>query len=306
MTPSMTPTPSPPSNFACVEPVNVTLPYIELCCGYDALLREGVYTDNHDGYSDKLRFFTQVAINVNVYYINGATLSGNLERYLNTYSLRGLSPQNLVLSYGGGCSTLGDNIIWGIPGAVGAFVDSPFLYSASSNNVDLINDNNSVVWMSYNIAQTNIANGAPLSVGSQLYLAFITNRGGIAYQNASGGYYLLPNGNKYVVNSSGVVTSIETNIVTFRDVSNVSSENFAVADRVFVKLQNTRNSIYANQPLKTVYQLQSVMINVNLVVGNCYKFIGQNGYTITGRLYSKTSLGNNVYNIRLTDWGCNT
>jgi hypothetical protein len=160
--------------------------------------------------------------------------------------------------------------------------------------------------MGYNIAQTNISNGAPLSVGSQLYLAIITNRGSIAYINASGGYYLLPNGNKYVVNSSGVVTSIETNIVSFRDVSNVSPENFTVADRVFIKLQNTRNSIYANQPLKTVYQLQSVMINVNLVVGNCYKFIGQNGYTITGRLYSKTSLGNNVYNIRLTDWGCNT
>ena len=144
------------------------------------------------------------------------------------------------------------------------------------------------------------------SVGSQLYQWTKTNRAAGAYVNAGGGYYLLPNGNKYVVNSNGVVTSIETNVATFRDVSNVSDGNFTVTDYVFVKLQNTRNPRFVNQPLKTVYQLQNVMINYNLIVGNCYRFIGQNGYAITGKIYSKTSLGNNIYNIRLTDWGCGT
>jgi hypothetical protein len=221
--------------------------------------------------------------------------------------LRGLSPETFVLSYDGVCSTdLGNNIIWGISGAVGQFVNSPFLYSASSNNVDLINSNNSVVWMSYDIAETNISSGAPLIVGSQLYVAFRTSRGNIAYVNASAGYYLLPNGNKYVVNANGVVTSIETNIVTFRDISNILTENFTETDEVYVKLQTTRNPIYANQPLKTIYQLQNVTVNINLVVGNCYRFIGQNNYGITGRVYSKTHLGNNIYNISLEDWGCDT
>jgi hypothetical protein len=60
----------------------------------------------------------------------------------------------------------------------------------------------------YNIAQTDISLGAPLVVGSIIYsdeLKTIT---------APAGAYVMRNNNKYIVNSSGAVTSIETNVCT--------------------------------------------------------------------------------------------
>ena len=60
----------------------------------------------------------------------------------------------------------------------------------------------------YNIAQTDISLGAPLVVGSIIYsdeLKTIT---------APAGAYVMRNNNKYIVNSSGAVTSIEINVCT--------------------------------------------------------------------------------------------
>ena len=60
----------------------------------------------------------------------------------------------------------------------------------------------------YTIAQTNINSGAPLATGSTIYINSIRTI------TAPEGAYVMRNNNKYIVNSSGVVTSIETNVCT--------------------------------------------------------------------------------------------
>ena len=305
-TPTLTPTITPEPFTPCgPEPIFRNVISFDLCCGYDPLLKEGVYVNNYDGYSDKLRFFRNFATNVNLYTITGQKLAGEYDNYYNTYSLAGLPQTSYLVTYSDGCthtSPFGDNIIWMGGNTVGEFVESPFLYSTSSDNNVLLNHNNEVIWLGYDIAQTNISAGAPLVVGSHLYKWIQTDRAAGAYIDATDGYYLLPNGNKYTV-SNGIVTAIEVNMVTFNDLSgynNITNQ----ADLVYYKLQTTRNTRFINIPLKNRYKIRHFSVSSGTILeGSCYRFIGLNGSYIQGKVISVT-LSGGFYNVELESWGC--
>jgi len=125
----------------------------------------------------------------------------------------------------------------------------------------------------YNIAQTNISSGAPLSVGSTIY----TNS--MKTVTAPAGAYVMRNNNKYIVNSSGVVTSIETNACT-------TPPTF---------------SLEFKKPTFGPFLIGNSQFP--LVVGNSYNLY--NGdcavATLRGTVQSKTGTAGNIM-ITLTNW----
>ena len=171
---------------------------------------------------------------------------------------------------------------------IGTEAISPFLYAPTGQ--EICNPTNELIFLLYNIEQISIANGAPLVVGSQLYQQ--GPRGG--YINVyRAGSYLLPNGNKYNVNSIGIVESIEVGACD-------SSPLKTSIDNRFKSIKNPTDIKSDRQYLKGV-QLRSVQ---TLTVGNCYKFVGLDGKWVSGELITKTSTGFLTYDLVINKITC--
>jgi hypothetical protein len=285
--PTSTPTPSPtstPTEFeGCVEPT--TIEVTTMCCDYDPQLKE-LYFNYYDGWSDIIRFYNGPT-NFRLFTIQGGLLSTQYN-YNNNASLIGLSQASYGISYTGTCHGGSENIIWMGNQSIGTEATSPFLYAPTGQQI--CDHTNELIFLKYNIGQTSIASGAPLVVGSQLYQQ--GPRGG--YINVyRAGSYLLPNGNKYNVNSIGIVESIEVGAC---DSAFLKSS----IDNRFRSIKNPTDIRSDRQYLKGV-QLRSVQ---TLTVGNCYKFMGLDGKWVSGELITKTSTGFLTYDLVINKITC--
>jgi hypothetical protein len=287
---SLTPTPSPtqtPTPFeGCVEPT--TIEVTTMCCDYDPQLKE-LYFGYYDGWSDMIRFYNGPT-NFTLYAFNGSTLSTHLN-YDNDVSFATpivASSGQYGISYTGACHGGSNNIIWMGNQSIGTEATSPFLYAPTGQ--EICNPNNELIFLLYNIGQTSISSGAPLVVGSQLYQ--IGPRGG--YINVyRAGSYLLPNGNKYNVNSIGIVESIEVGACD-------SAFLKPSIDNKFKTIKNPTD-IRSTRQYLTGVQLRSVQ---TLTEGNCYKFMGLDGKWVSGELITKTSTGFLTYDLVINKITC--
>jgi hypothetical protein len=124
----------------------------------------------------------------------------------------------------------------------------------------------------YTIAQTNINSGAPLATGSTIYINSIRTI------TAPEGAYVMRNNNKYIVNSSGVVTSIETNVCTTPPTFSLDFKK----DTFTVNVGTPQSA---------------------LVVGNSYSLYngGCSAATLRGTVQSSSGSAGNI-TITLTNW----
>jgi hypothetical protein len=193
-----------------------------------------LYESNYDGYSNILnwlnigntqnnypyninseiviqKIYNNIGQDITIY--NG---SGNVELDLSYYTLT-QGAQYFVL-YDVYCKPCSCNSVAVLTNQVGQFsilfkgignpTSSPVNYSTSTGGQDACYPFNQSLFIYYDIAQTNVGLGAPLVVGSTIYLDSARTT------TAPAGAYVMRNNNKYIVNSSGVVTSIETNVCT--------------------------------------------------------------------------------------------
>ena len=155
---------------------------------------------------------------------------------------------------------------------VGSPTFSPVKYSTNTSGQYACYPFNETKTIHYNIAETNINIGAPLVVGSTIYLD------GPQTTTAPAGAYVMRNNNKYIVNSSGVVTSIETNVCTTPPTFSLDFKK----DTFTVNVGTPQNT---------------------LVVGNSYNLY--NGdcsvATLRGTVQSSSGSAGNII-ITLTDW----
>jgi len=259
-----------------------------MCCDYDPQLKE-LYINYYDGWSDKIRFYNGPT-NFTLYTAQGGQL-GTLSNYDSDYSLTSLGSATYIISYTGTCHQQGGNNIQWLGNATGGTeAISPFLYAPTGQ--EICDNNNEIIFLQYNIGQTSIPSGAPLVVGSQLYQE--GPRG--SYINVyRAGSYLLPNGNKYNVNSVGIVESIEIGACD-------SSLLKTLIDTTFRRIKNPTDIRSDRQYLNGV-QLTSIQ---TLTVGNCYKFVGSDGSWVSGILISKSNVGILTYNLVINKVTCST
>ena len=297
----LTPTPTPTlldCNFTatfdeyneymgCVEPT--TIQVTTMCCDYDPQLKTN-YLNVYDGWSDKIRFYNGPT-NFTLYSFLGQQIGTPLYSYDNTATFigSGLNNGNYLISYTGTCyQQYGDVINWAGNQSIGTEAISPFLYAPTGQ--EICNHTNEVIFLKYNIGQTSISSGAPLVVGSQLY-----QQGPMGdYINVyRAGSYLLPNGNKYNVNSVGIVESIVNGACN-------TSPLKTLIDTTFRRIKNPTDIKSNTQYLKGV-QLRSVQ---TLTEGNCYKFVGLDGKWVSGELITKTSTGFLTYDLVINKITC--
>ena len=193
-----------------------------------------VYERNYDGYSNILNWLNIANTQDNGPYANGELyvqkIYDGLGRDITIYVGTGFTVELNLSYYGlvGGetyyvqydvyCQSCGCTPVQVLNDAVGSFrlynlgignaTSSPVNYSTNISGQDACYNFNQSLYIYYDIAQTNISLGAPLLVGSTIYLNSARTT------TAPAGAYVMRNNNKYIVNSSGVVTSIETNVCT--------------------------------------------------------------------------------------------
>jgi hypothetical protein len=206
-------------------------------------------------------------------------LLGTFDNYDNDVSLSLLGGGNYIVQYTSTCGfTNAEQIFYGGNAPLGKEVISPFLYAPTGQ--EICNSNNELIFLLYYVSGTTISNGAPLVVGSQLYQA--GPRGSFIGVYRAGSY-LLPNGNKYNVNASGVVVSIE--------VGACNSSPEVTQNAINNRFKNIRKNIYdidsKNQTLYKVKLTSVQTINVN----GCYKFVSTNGQWVSGKVTKITPTG---------------
>jgi hypothetical protein len=194
-----------------------------------------IYERNYDGYSNILNWLNianpqnNYPYNVNseivikkIYDLLGRDItiyntSGNVELNLSYYGLVG--GNDYFVQYDVYCKACDCNSVQVLSDEVGRFrlynlgignaTSSPVNYSSTNiSGQDACYPFNESLFIYYDIAQTNVSLGAPLFIGSTIYLNSARTT------TAPAGAYVMRNNNKYIVNSSGVVTSIETNVCT--------------------------------------------------------------------------------------------
>jgi hypothetical protein len=196
-----------------------------------------VYSRNYDGHSNILNWLNignaqnNYPYNIDneivvkkIYNLAGQDITiyngtGNVELNLNFYGLASGPLNKYFVLYDVYCKPCNCIPIKVIQDGVGEFYITNLGIGNSTSSIVNYNGTNTsgdyacfpfneskVIY--YDIAQTNVSLGAPLAVGSTIYLD--ENR----TTTATAGAYVMRNNNKYIVNSSGVVTSIETNVCT--------------------------------------------------------------------------------------------
>jgi hypothetical protein len=253
-----------------------------------------LYYNTYDGWSNRFRFYNSFGtVGFSIRNMSGVLL-GTFNNYTNNTPIT-LGSSEYLITYTSQtennvfCNT--DTKLVALRGDrnVGWETTSPFLYAPTGQ--DVCNSNNELIFLRYFIGTTNISNGAPLIVGSQLYQQI---SGGLGYINVNrAGAYLLPNGNKYNVNSNGVVTSIEIGACN-------SSPYLSAIDLKFRNIRNNPSDITSQRMTIRITTTSVTTINAN----GCYKFVDSTGAYIIGKVISGTTGSGTNFNITIEQIAC--
>jgi len=248
-TPDDTPSPS-----GCIETYPNSPAYC-ICLGMDPQPVTQPY-NNYDGRSSKLIFLNYYnnIFNLVVYNVSGQVLWSQPTNTVYTngsFDFAGYSQATYLISYsyfcGGSIGTLncdktvnngqvGNTIVYGGASSTGALVSSGTLYSQDTSGSVVCTPGNQIRWVYYNLASTT----SSAAVNTVFYLDY--NKTILA----PAGAYAMPNGYKFIVNGSGIVTSVTATCTANPD--------------MFVRYFRKSASLFY---YKT---------NVNIQVGNCYLF----------------------------------
>jgi hypothetical protein len=252
-----------------------------------------LYYSNYDGWSDRIRFYNiPGTVSFKLYNFNNLLL-GTFNNYGNNLPITFALGMHIIsyTTYNPNtelCSTGNVKIVWYGGRNIGDVVTSPFLYAPTGQ--DVCNPNNELIFLQYSIGSTNVSNGAPLIVGSQL----LQQVSEIAYANVNrAGAYLLPNGNKYNVNSNGVVTSIEVGACN-------SSPNLSAIDSKFRFIKINSTDTTSQRMTIRITTTSVTTINAN----GCYKFVDGTGAYIIGKVISGTTGSGTNFNITIEQIAC--
>jgi hypothetical protein len=304
--PSATPPlPTPTETPACISIVEKVFESIDLqIAGCSPVLVNPTY-GNYTGIFSKLRFVNGPVTNLIVYDLQGRELvNGTGVNYSNNFDFRDYNlPQgNYPISYRR-CSqttSTGAVVSW-IPLGIGSQSTTAFSYTTATTGNQACFD--------YNIQRINSSTGGslsnsrdliftitstsssgPISVGDTLQTGYTQSIGNYVTGSAPSGTYVIGNGNKYVVNSSSIVTSVDTTTCDSLGVPNFQSFNYNTT------LPNTMYQVYFTGQYNSIP-----------TVGQCYRF-EQAGYTSTIQIVGKVasySINGGVLNLANVSFNCN-
>jgi len=270
------PLPTPTETPVCISISEKVFESIDLqIAGCSPVLVNPTY-GNYTGINSKLRFVNGPVNSLIVYDLQGRELvnqTGN--NYRNNFDFRdyNLPAGNYVISYRACSSTNNSSgkVTW-IPQGLGSQSTTPFSYTTATTGNQACFD--------YNVQQngtdysylmftiTSTSSSGPISVGDTLQTGQTnSNITGLA----PSGTYVIGNGNKYIVNSSSIVTSVDTTTCDSLGVPNFQSFNYNTT------LPNTMYQVYFTG-----------QYNSNPTVGQCYRF-EQAGYTSTIQIKGKVA-----------------
>ena len=225
---------------------------------------------NYTGIFSKLRFVNGPVANLIVYDLNGRELVNQTGRnYNNDFDFRNynLPAGNYPISYRRCSATVesGGKVSW-IPQTIGQQSRTAFSYTtATTGNQACFDFNIPTNYTELIFTITSTSSSGPISVGDLLQTGNTITTGA-----APSGTYVIGNGNKYVVNSSSIVTSVDTTTCDSFGVPNFQSLNY---NRT---IPNTYNQIFF------------VPITSVPTAGVCYTFV-QEGYTSTFEIKGKVA-----------------
>ena len=219
---------------------------------------------NYTGISSKLRFVNGPVINLIVYDLLGRVLINQTgQNYNNDLDFRdyGLPTGNYLISYTScGNTNKSTKVAWR-PLGIGSQSSTAFSYTtATTGNQACFDYNIPTTHPELIFTITSTSSSGPISVGDYLQTGSTITTG-----PAPSGTYVIGNGNKYIVNSSSIVTSVDTTTCDSLGVPNFQSSNY---NRTFPG---------------TYYQIQFRPVSSAPSVGLCYTF-EQSGYTSTIQL----------------------
>jgi hypothetical protein len=225
---------------------------------------------NYTGIFSKLRFANGPVANLIVYDLQNRELVNQTgQNYDNDFDFRNynLPFGNYVISYRA-CSSFNNSsgkVTW-IPQTIGQQSRTPFSYTtATTGNQACFDYNIPTTYTELIFTITSTSSSGPISVGD-----FLQTGSTISTGSAPSGTYVIGNGNKYIVNSSSIVTSVDTTTCDSLGVPNFQSFNY----------NKTIPSTY--------YQIQFRPIPSAPSVGLCYTF-EQDNYTSTIQLKGKVA-----------------
>ena len=270
------PLPTPTETPVCISIVEKVFESIDLqIIGCSPVVVNPTY-GNYTGIMSKLRFFNGPVNSLIVYDLQGRELvNQNGINYKNNFDFRdyNLPFGNYEISYRrcSAVSTTSTKVNW-IPLGLGSQSTTPFSYTTATTGNQACFD--------YNIQQngtdysyliftiTSTSSSGPISVGDTLQT-------GRTNSNITGlvpsGTYVIGNGNKYIVNSSSIVTSVDTTTCDSLGVPNFQSFNYSTT------FPNIMYQVYFDPQYTS-----------NPTVGECYRF-EQKGYTSTIQIVGKVA-----------------
>lgn len=224
---------------------------------------------NYTGIMSKLRFVNGPINSLIVYDLQGRELvNQNGINYKNNFDFRDYNlPQgNYLISYRrcSETSITGSKVNW-VPLGIGQQSSTPFSYTTATTGNQACFDYN-VQTSNLIFTITSTSSSGPISVGD-----FLQTGSTISTGSAPSGTYVIGNGNKYIVNSSSIVTSVDTTTCDSLGVPNFQSFNYNTT------LPNIMYQVYFDGQYTS-----------NPTVGQCYRF-EQKGYTSTIQILGKVA-----------------
>jgi len=280
------PLPTPTETPVCFSPVEKVFESIdEQIAGCSPILVNPTY-GNYTGIFSKLRFVNGPVTNLIVYDLQGRELVNQTGyNYRNNFDFRdyNLPAGNYVISYRDCSSTNNSSgkVTW-IPQTTGQQSRTPFSYTtATTGNQACFDYNIPTTYTELIFTITSTSSTGPISVGDFLQTGSTFGTG-----SAPSGTYVIGNGNKYIVNSSSIVTSVDNTTCDSLGVPNFQSFNY-------------------NKTIPVTYY-QIYFNGSNPVVGQCYRF-EQYGYTSTVQFKGKVasySINGGVLNLEFSSADC--
>jgi hypothetical protein len=289
-TPSATPPlPTPtetPVCFGPVEPKEFKSGEYHIA-GCSPVLVNPTY-GNYTGIFSKLRFVNGPVANLIVYNLQGEELVNQTgQNYDNDFDFRdyNLPYGNYVISYRQCSATISSSgkVTW-IPQIIGQQSRTPFSYTTTTTGNQACFDYNiPTTYTELIFTITSTSSSGPISVGDYLQTGTTVATGA-----APSGTYVIGNGNKYVVNSSSIVTSVDTTTCDSLNAPNFQSFNYnRTIPNTYYQIQ------FPNQPLPSV--------------GTCYTFV-QEYYTniirIKGKVASYSIQNGGILTIANESYSC--
>ena len=274
--PSATPPlPTPTETPACFGPAEpITFKsFTKQMSGCSPVLVNPTY-GNYTGIFSKLRFVNGPVNSVIVYDLQGRVLvNGSGINYTNNFDFRDYNlPIGIYVVQYKRCSDFGTTEVlagW-VPQGIGDQSRTAFSYTtATTGNQACFDYNvqeNGTDYLDLIFTITSTSSSGPISVGDTLQT-------GLTNSNITGlapsGTYVIGNGNKYIVNSSSIVTSVDTTTCDSLGAPNFQWFNY-------------------NRTLPNTYYNIDFRPGPPPTVGTCYTF-EQDGYTSTIQLKGRVA-----------------